>query len=104
MEEVEYIIASRKLKNITEYLVKWVGYEEEDNTWVSQEELEEIASDELIEFRNRQQREKERQIAEQKKQKAQAEKASNPNSPQGKSPNPNLRNVRLFCFLLLTHH
>jgi hypothetical protein len=94
MEEVEYIIASRKLKNITEYLVKWIGYEEEDNSWVSQEELEEIASDELIEFRSRQQREKERQQAEQKKQRAQQEKVqSGSNSPAGGKSPTNLRNV-----------
>jgi hypothetical protein len=84
MEEVEYIIAKRKLKKVTEYLVKWVGCDEEENSWVPEDEMEEFAHEEMIEYNNRLAKEKEAQILDKKVQNK---------SPTG-SPNNNvLRNV-----------
>jgi hypothetical protein len=36
---VEKIVSTRKRKGKTEYLVKFLGYSDEANTWIAQEEL-----------------------------------------------------------------
>jgi chromobox protein 1 len=49
--EVESILAKRVTKNRTEYLVKWKGYEEDENTWEPVANLH--CSDKITEFIHR---------------------------------------------------
>lgn len=47
--EVEYIVESRKKRRAMEYLVKWKGYPESDNTW---EPAKNLADDIIAAFQN----------------------------------------------------
>merc|ERR1712176_948829 len=62
--EVEKIVAARFVKKKRQYLVKWVNYAEEWNTWEPIENLE--GSHELVEDFNRREREEEEKKEKQK--------------------------------------
>merc|ERR1712147_167414 len=62
--EVERIVATRFVKKKQQYLVKWVNYDEQWNTWEPIENLE--GSHELVEAFNRAEREKEEEKERQK--------------------------------------
>jgi len=48
--EVETILDQRERKGVKEMLVKWVGWDHEDNTWEPREHLEGTAEQVLMEF------------------------------------------------------
>merc|ERR1711911_351332 len=62
--EVEKIVAARFVKKKRQYLVKWVNYAEEWNTWEPIENLE--GSHELVEDFNKREREEEEKKEKQK--------------------------------------
>jgi chromobox protein 1 len=49
--EVEEIVAKRVTKGVVQYCVKWIGYDEQANSWLSLEDLNCI--DLVSEFENR---------------------------------------------------
>ena len=49
--EIESILRSRKKRNRTEYLVKWKGFEHDDNEWLPESELKNSAEI-LKDFKN----------------------------------------------------
>lgn len=91
---VEAILAKRRIKQVTEYLVKWEGYDEEEAEWITEAELSEMAFDEMNDFnKTKDQEKKEAQAAELKKlQQQQMQQNKSPNSSTPNSPG-GLRNV-----------
>jgi len=68
--EVETILEQRERKGVKEFLVKWVGWAHEHNTWEPREHLEGTAEQVLVEFELRQQEAKMKKDYEQREQEA----------------------------------
>ena len=93
---VESILAKRKQKKVTEYLVKWEGYDEDEAEWIIESDLAEMDFDEMNEFNRQKEREKEK---EKESQLAELKKLQNksPNTSATNSPKPGgLRNVIIY--------
>jgi chromobox protein 1 len=48
--EIERLIDHRKIGNKEEYLVCWLGYDEDEDTWEPRSSLEETAMDAITEY------------------------------------------------------